>query len=87
MVDLLALLYSSFSCVFGAFPYSVLDLTWYLSVLIPDSYLLPKIDMLKYIEMLKASSHRPHFPSKYEGRSICNENSPEYPKLLYLQTS
>ena len=23
----------------------------------------------------------------YEGRSICNENSPVYPKVLYLQTS
>ena len=23
----------------------------------------------------------------YEGRSICNENSPIYPKVLYLHTS
>ena len=23
----------------------------------------------------------------YEGRSICNENSPVYPKVLYLHTS
>ena len=25
--------------------------------------------------------------SIYEGRSICNENSPVYPKVLYLHTS
>ena len=23
---------------------------------------------------------------QYEGRSICNENSPVYPKVLYLHT-
>ena len=26
-------------------------------------------------------------PIVYEGRSICNENSPVFPKVLYLQTS
>ena len=25
--------------------------------------------------------------NKYEGRSICNENSPVYPKVLYLHTT
>ena len=25
--------------------------------------------------------------NEYEGRSICNENSPVYPKVLYLHTS
>ena len=39
--DLLALLYVMFSCVFVTFICGVLDQVWYLSVWIPDIYLLP----------------------------------------------
>ena len=31
--------------------------------------------------------HRALIFGKYEGRSICNENSVAYPKVLYLQPS
>ena len=40
-VDLLALLYVMFSCVFVTFLYGILGQVWYLIVLIPDLCLLP----------------------------------------------
>ena len=40
-VNLLALLYVMFSCIFVTFQYDVLGQVWYLIVLIPDLCLLP----------------------------------------------
>ena len=39
-VDFLALLCVMLSCVFVSFPYGVLDQMWYLTVLIPDFFLI-----------------------------------------------
>ena len=39
--DILALLYTMFSCVFVTVPYGVLGQVWYLIVSIPDLCLLP----------------------------------------------
>ena len=43
-VDLLALLYVVFSCVFVTFPYGVLGQVWYLIVSIQDLCLLPYVE-------------------------------------------
>ena len=41
LLDLIALLFVMFSCVFVTFPYGVLGQVWYLIVSIPDFLLLP----------------------------------------------
>ena len=54
-------------------------------VLISHDYLSPS--KLLLLPREGAAMCYPYFSAFYEGRSICNENSPVYPKVLYLHTS
>ena len=45
-------------------------------------------ESMKVVEncLKKANGENSFLKRTYEGRSICNENSPVYPKVLYLHT-